>query len=170
MYYDQDSPENQLKKTLKITKENVQSFFLEFPNDLKLDTGINYELFFQVFDNNAVNGNKKVLSRKFSYKQKTDNEIEEELLKEQEEYLENIENSLAKKQQNKEAIEKIQFELQNKKDMNWNDTKRIKKLIERQKQYKEMMQKQTEQLQQNLSEKKEENKSLAQKKKKFKRE
>ena len=164
VYYDQENPQLTKTKNINITRENVQSFFYEFPKDLDLQEGVNYELYFQVFDNDAVNGNKKAISRKFSYRQKTENEVEEELLKEQEEYINDIEDALDKQQKTKKELENIQFDLQNKKDMNWNDQKKIKNLIERQQQYQQIMQQQTEKLQENLSEKKEENKTLQEKK------
>ncbi|MDY0780483.1 DUF4175 family protein [Tenacibaculum sp. IB213877] len=164
VYYNSENTQNQQVKSISITKEAVQSFFYEFPDGLELKDGVNYEMFFQVFDNDAINGNKKATSRKFSYRQKTNQEVEEELLEEQRDYIQNLQNSLEKQQKSKEDLEKIQFNIQNKKNMNWNDQKKVENLIKRQQQYKQMMQRQTEQLQENFSEKKEETESLQEKK------
>nr|WP_237277673.1 DUF4175 family protein [Tenacibaculum ovolyticum] len=164
VYYDKKNTQKTSFKSININKNTIQNFFYEFPEGLSLEKGINYEMYFQVFDNDAVNGNKRALSQKFSYRQKTTNEIDKELLQEQRNHIQNLENSLTKQQQSKKELEKIQFELQNKKKVNWNDQKKIKNLIKRQDQYKQMMQRQTENLQKNFSEKKEENQSLQEKK------
>lgn len=164
VYYNIENPASQKIKTIVITKEPVQSFFASFPDNLELEKGIDYELFFRIFDNDAINGKKKAVSKKFSYRKKTDEEVENELLQEQQNYLENLQNSLDQQQKNKQELEKVQFDLQNKKNMNWNDQKKIEDIIKRQEQYKQMMQRQTDKLQENFSEKKEENESLQKKK------
>ncbi len=164
IYYDKNNTQIIQSKSLTINKENIQTFYFEFPGSLDLQEGINYEMYFQVYDNDIVNGSKKALSKKFSYRQKSEEEIEEELLLEQKNYIENINNSLDQQQKSKKELEKIQFDLQNKKNINWNDQKKIQNLVKRQEQYKEMMQRQTQKLQENFSEKKEENETLQEKK------
>lgn len=169
VYYDKNNIQNTSNRIININKNNIQSFYFEFPKNLNLKEGINYEMYFQVYDNDVINGSKKAISRKFSYRQKTTNEIENELLQEQRNYIQNLENSLSKQEKSKKELEKIQFELQNKKNVNWNDQKKIKNLIKRQDQYKEMMQRQTQKLQENFSEKKEKNEKLQDKKEDLKK-
>ncbi|WP_272151015.1 DUF4175 family protein [Tenacibaculum aiptasiae] len=169
VYYDKNNISESKNTLININKNNIQSFFFEFPNKLDLKEGVNYEMYFQVFDNDIINGSKKAVSRKFSYRQKTSNEIENELLQEQRNYIQNLENSLSKQEKSKKELEKIQFDLQNKKNINWNDQKKIKNLIKRQDQYKEMMQRQAQKLQENFSEKKEKNETLQEKKEDLKK-
>ncbi|APG65824.1 hypothetical protein LPB136_10815 [Tenacibaculum todarodis] len=164
VYYDEKNPQAQQTFKLPITKENIQNFFYQFPDGITLQSGIDYEFFFQVFDNDAVNGNKKTASKIFSYRKKTEEEVEDELLKEQKNTIDNLQNSLEKQRKNKKDLEKIQFDLQNKKNMNWNDQKKVQNLIKRQEQYQEMMQRQTDQLKENFDEKKEQNDQLQEKK------
>lgn len=164
VYYDIKNPQLQKTFNLPVNKENVQTFYYQFPDGLNLESGIDYELFFQVFDNDAVNGNKKTASKKFSYRNKTKDEVEEELLEEQKNSLDNLQKSLDKQQKTKKYLEQIQFDLQNKKQMNWNDQKKIQNLVKRQEQYQQMMQRQTEKLQENFDEKQEESKDLQEKK------
>ncbi|WP_075343302.1 DUF4175 family protein [Tenacibaculum agarivorans] len=164
VYYDSNNPNNQNSKIIQISKESVQSFFSKFPDNLDLKEGIDYELFFRVFDNDVISGYKKAVSKKFSYRKKTAQELDKELLNEQQNYLQNLQNSLQKQQDSKQELEKVQFDLQNKKNMNWNDQKKIESLIKRQEQYQNMMKRQTQKLQENFSEKKEENESLQKKK------
>ncbi|WP_233897600.1 DUF4175 family protein [Tenacibaculum piscium] len=170
VYYDKNNnQQNKQFKKIKLTKNTLQTFFFEFPDSLNLQKGIDYELYFQVFDNDIINGSKKTKSQKFSYQQKTKNQIETELLQEQRNHIENLEKSLSKQKEDKKSLEKIQFELQNKKNVNWNNQKKIESLIKRQNQYKKMMQRQTDNLKENFSEKKEKNEALQEKKEDLKK-
>ncbi|WP_339881128.1 DUF4175 family protein [Polaribacter vadi] len=164
IYYDEENAERKQQFNLQITRQNIQTFFYQFPDGLNLENGINYELYFQVSDNDAVNGNKKAKSKVFNYRQKTENEVEEELLQEQRNTINDLENSVQKQKKQQEQLETIQQDLQNKKSINFNDKKKVENFIKRQEQYKEMMQKQTDKLQENLNEKEEKDKTLQEKK------
>jgi hypothetical protein len=164
IYYDAKNPQEQTTFGLPITKENIQMFFYQFPDGLNLQKGIDYEFFFQVFDNDGVSGNKKTISKTFRYRQKTSDEVDQELLQEQKNSINNLEKSIQKQQQQQKELAQIQQDLQNKKTINWNDKKKVQRFIQRQEQYKKMMQRQTEVMQENLDEKKEENENLQNKK------
>ena len=163
-YYNQDSPQQKKKITLETTKEKTQTFFYQFPDQLKLQEGIDYEIYFQVSDNDGVNGRKKAISKKFRYRQKTEDEVAQELLQDQKNTIQNLEKSVQNQKQQKKELDEIQKEIQNKKDINWNDKKKVDEFIKRQKQYEQMMERQTENLQETLEEKKEENQTLQEKK------
>ena len=163
-YYNQDAPQEKTKITLETTKEKTQTFFYQFPDQLKLQEGIDYEIYFQVSDNDAVNGRKKAISKKFRYRQKTEDEVAQELLQDQKNTIQNLEKSVQNQKQQKKELDEIQKEIQNKKDINWNDKKKVDEFIKRQKQYEQMMERQTENLQETLEEKKEENQTLQEKK------
>ncbi|PQJ79963.1 DUF4175 family protein [Polaribacter porphyrae] len=164
VYYDEDQPEQKQRFDIQISKQNIQTFFYQFPDGLNLKKGTNYEIYFQVFDNDGVNGNKSAKSKVFNYRQKTEDEVEEELLKEQRNTINDLENSIQKQKKQQEQLENIQQDLQNKKSINWNDKKKVESFIKRQEQYKKMMQRQTDKLQENLDEKEEKDKSLQEKK------
>ena len=164
IYFDENNPDKKQSFNLPITKQNIQTFFYQFPDGLQLSKGINYKLYFQVTDNDVVNSNKSTKSKIFNYRQKTEDEIEEELLQEQRNTINDLENSFQNQKKQQQQLENIQQELQNKKNINWNDKKKIESFIKRQEQYKKMMQKQTNKLQENLDDKIEENQSLQEKK------
>lgn len=164
VYYQEDNSNKKQQIELPITKQNIQTFFYQFPDGLQLSKGVNYELYFQVSDNDAVNGNKSTKSKIFNYRQKTEEEIEQELLQEQRNTINDLENSVQKQKKQQEHLENIQQELQNKKSINWNDKKKVESFIKRQEQYKKMMQRQTDKFQENLDEKTEKDKTLQEKK------
>ena len=169
VYCDADTPQYPQTVVISISKANIQTFFYQFPEGLTLNKGINYELFFEVYDNDAVNGNKKARSKVFNYRQKTNDEIEEELLQEQRKTINSLDNSIGKLQRQQQDLDKIQQELQKKKKVSWNDKKKVGSFIKRQEQYKKMMQRQANKLQDNLGEKKEQNKNLQNKKEELKK-
>lgn len=164
VYYDEDKPNKKKCFKLPINNQNIQTFFYQFPDGLELNKGINYEIYFQVFDNDGVNGNKSTKSKVFNYRQKTEDEVEQELLQEQRNTINELENSVQRQKKQQEQLEDIQQELQNKKSINWNDKKKVEGFIKRQEQLKKMMQRQTDKLQENLDEKKEDDESLQEKK------
>lgn len=164
IYYDEENADKKQQINLEITGQNIQTFFYQLPDGLNLEKGINYELYFQVSDNDAINGNKKAKSKVFKYRQKTETEVEEELLQEQRNTINDLENSVQKQKKQQEQLENIQQELQHKKSINFNDKKKVENFIKRQEQYKKMMQKQTDKLQENLDEKEEKDKTLQEKK------
>ena len=164
VYYQEDNSNKKQQIDLLITKQNIQTFFYQFPNGLQLSKGVNYELYFQVSDNDAVNGNKSTKSKIFNYRQKTEEEIEQELLQEQRNTINDLENSVQRQKKQQEQLENIQQELQNKKSINWNDKKKVESFLKRQEQYKKMKQRQTDKLQENLDEKTEKDKTLQEKK------
>ncbi|MBG7611954.1 hypothetical protein IU405_06805 [Polaribacter sp. BAL334] len=164
VYYDESNPNAKKTIDIPIASEIIQTFFYQFPNGISLAEGVNYEIYFQIFDNDGVNGSKKSTSKVFQYRQKSSEEIEEELLKEQKNTIQNLENTVQIQKKEQKQIETLQQDLQQKKNTNWNDQKKIENFIKRQEQYKEMMERQTDKLQENLDEKKEQNQSLQDKK------
>jgi hypothetical protein len=169
VYYAADNPQDIKKHVIPISKSSAQTFYYQFPDGLTLQDGVNYELFFEVFDNDGINGHKKARSTVFKYRQKTNNEIEDELLQEQKRAVSSLESIIQKKQKQQEGLEQLQEELQKKEKVSWNDKNKVERLVKQQLQYKKMMQRQTARLQENLSEKKELNNTFQEKKEELKK-
>ena len=163
-YYNKELPLQKKSFSINLTNTTFQTFFLEFPNKIKLDPEIDYEMYFQVTDNDAINGNKIAVSKKFTYNQKTREEVIQEQLKNQKETIKNLEKSIQSQQQQKINFTNIQNEIQNKKSINWSDKKKVQEFLSRQKKYEQMMDRQTENLQDFLDQKTEENQPLQDKK------
>lgn len=137
---------------INISKASFSDFYYVFPEEISIEEGVEYELYFEVFDNDSVNGSKKTKSEIFSYYNKTEKELKEELLKEQKGTIDNIFKTLEKSKQSNTEVERFKNAIQKKADINWNDTKKLEEFIKRQVKYQELFKKQTEQLQQNLDE------------------
>jgi hypothetical protein len=164
VYYNEDNPKDIRIHELPVSDGNVQTFMYQFPIGLSLVKGINYELFFEVYDNDGVNGNKKVKSKMYKYRSKTNAEIEDELLQAQRSTINSLESSLDKQKGQQQLLKDIQRDLRSKEKLAWNDKKKVEGYIKQQEQYKNKMQGETDKLQESLGETKEENKSLQNKK------
>lgn len=149
---------------LSVNNSTIQNFFYSFPEGLSLTEGTNYEFFFQVFDNDAVNGPKKSISKIFNYRLKTEEELSDELLEEQKNSINNLQNSLNQQQREQQSLQSLKNDIQHKKRLEWNDRKKIDKFLNRQEKYTNMMERQTEKLQQNLEDIKEATSDLKDKK------
>ena len=169
IYYDEKHPHSQKKIDLPLSTNTFQTFFYQFPDGLTLDKGKNYDFFFQVYDNDAINGSKIAKSKIFNLRNKTTLELRQDLFQEQRNTINTIENALINQQNNKKNIERIQNDLQFKKKPNWNDKIKLQKLADRQNKYNKMMQRQTERLIKNLAEKKTDNKLFHNKKEELKK-
>lgn len=169
VYYNEENPNQIEKQQIEILSTGNQTFYFLFPGELALQKGINYELFFQVYDNDGVNGRKKSKSKKFNFRNKSDVEEEEEAVLQQRNQIKSIEQTLQKRLDQKRDLEEIKQNLQNKKTINWNDKKKIEEYIKRQEQYKKMMQRQTDRLQENIKDLPKDSKSIVQKKEELKK-
>ena len=166
VYYDINNKVSIKKHSLKINNSSFEEFYYVFPEGIDLIDGVDYEMYFEVSDNDKVNGVKKSKSRFFSYYKKTEKEVKDQLLEEQQNSISDLEKTLDKSKEVKEEFQKMQESLQNKSEMDWNDQKKLQNFMQRQEQYEKMMQQQTEKIQQNLQEQpKTENKSLEERKK-----
>ncbi|MFK5957497.1 MAG: hypothetical protein QM495_01365 [Lutibacter sp.] len=152
VYYSKIQKSELKTHLINVVNSTLSDFYYVFPDGISIDKGVEYELYFEVFDNDAVNGSKKTKSSVFNYYNKTEKELKEELLKEQNETIQSISKSLEKSKQSNSEIEKFKKSLQNKDKINWNDTKKLEEFIKRQTQYQEMFQKETNKLQKNLNE------------------
>ena len=152
VYYNKSNPKLVKTYLIDVPKTSFSDFYYVFPNGIDIEEGVAYELYFEVFDNDVFNGNKKTKSRVFGYYNKTEKELKEELLNEQKETISNISKIVEKSKQSNSELEKFKNSLQKKAEINWNDTKQLEQFIKRQTQYQEMFQKQTNQLEHNLNE------------------
>jgi hypothetical protein len=163
VYYKKNEPTQLKTRVLEFSNPLFSDFYYIFPDGIGIEQGVDYEFYFEVFDNDAVNGAKKTSSQLFRFYSKTDSELKEELLKEQRETLEAVSRSLENSKIENSELEKFQNELQKKATINWNDTNNLEEFLKRQQQYQELFQKQTNQLLENLNEQPED-KSLKEKK------
>ncbi len=165
VYFTSQNQDNKQALRIPIQNATIADFYYVFPKGINLEDGFDYSFYFETFDNDVVSGPKSVKSKVYAYHKDTKTEAQQKLLQEQKDGLDNLQKTLEKKEKNSLDLEELKKQLQNKPDIEFNDTKKLEQFIKRQEEYQQMMQRQTEQLQRNLEEQPElKNESLEEKK------
>ena len=62
VYYPTDNDSDIHYQDIPVSSSNISEFITAFPNDLKIEEGVSYSLYFQVFDNDALHHYKSTKS------------------------------------------------------------------------------------------------------------
>ena len=150
VYYPANSEDDKITETIPISQSNFEEFVTAFPNNLRLEAGVNYELYFQVFDNDVLHNYKRVKSNVFTYRKLTQDEEERKQLQEQGETIKNLDNSFERMKLQEKQLEELSRTQKEKEQLSFSDRKKLDSFIKRQKQQEEMMQNFNERLSDNL--------------------
>ena len=154
--FDSDGKRIGSTKSIKIPIQNsvtIQDFYYYFdPNVLHLNPGEKIEYYFQVSDNDGVNGHKTSKSNVSTYRLRTMDEIEKDLEKADQQTKSDFNDLIKESSQLMKDIDKLQMQMKQEKDLSWQDKKKLEQLME---QYKKLEQqinelKQQEQNKQNI--------------------
>ncbi|TKS57164.1 DUF4175 family protein [Mesohalobacter halotolerans] len=153
VYYEANNPQQTHKEDIPIKPSTYEKYFYVFPNEnLELKQGTSYKYYFEVFDNDGVNGSKSSQSQVFGYRVNTQSEIDNALLNQQNRSLDSLNSgleNLKKQEKDLKAIEKLQKEKQK---FNYSDKQKISNFIKRQKQQRQMMKNYMKSLEKSLDE------------------
>lgn len=135
---------------LPLNKSNFDQFVYTFPGGIPLSEGTTYEYYFEIFDNDAIHNFKSSKSAIYSYRKFTKDEKENEQLKNQENTIKGLDKSLKNLKKQELTLKEISKLQKEKKELNWNDKKKLENFIKRQQQQEEMMKKFSKELKENL--------------------
>jgi len=152
VYYPSNSEDNKKTEQLTVSTSNFDEFVSVFPNQLNLKEGVSYDLYFEVFDNDAISNYKSTKSNTFSYRKLTKEEVEQEQLKEQSETIDDLNKSLEKLEEQDEELKEFSKTQKEKSELNFNDKKKLENFLKRQKEQDELMKNFNKQLNENLEE------------------
>lgn len=150
VYYPSENPDAAKRAILPVKKETYDRFYYTFPNGLTITPGVNYEYYFEVFDNDAVHNYKSTKSSVFSHRELTQDEQEEKALQEQNSNINSLEKSIKNQDKQLSELDKLQKMSKEKTQMDFKDQKKIQDFINRQKQQDEMMKEFSKKLSENL--------------------
>jgi len=102
-------------------------------DELKLENGQELRFYFEVKDNDAVNGHKSSKSSIMNFRKASLKEIQEEQDKKEEELKKQLEKSLTDLDKMQENFKKMREKLLQKKELDFQDKKELEKMLERQK-------------------------------------
>lgn len=158
VYYPSDKEMEKKYEVIPVSNTTFDEFINAFPNDLKISEGVSYDLYFEVFDNDAANKRKSTKSKVFHYRKRTKAEEEKKQLKEQNETIQDLNKSLEKFEEQQNRLEEFSKTQKEKSQLNFNDKKKFENFLKRQKQQEELMQDFNKKLKQNLEDFQKENK------------
>lgn len=150
VYYPSNDENNKLVNDIPISKSNFDEFITAFPNQIDLKEGTDYELYFQVFDNDALHNYKSVKSSRFTYRKLTKDEEEEKQLEEQNKTIDELNKSFDKLKEQDKRLEDLSKTQKEKQELNFNDKKKLENFLKRQKEQEQLMQNFNQKLKENL--------------------
>ena len=139
---------------ISVDPKNTRQEFFHFwdLSELRLMPGDKLEYWFEVWDNDGVNGSKSARSgtqvfeaptlKELADKQDADNEAVKSELKE----------SIKEAQELQRELDKMRRDMLDKKELNWQDKQKLENVMEKQKQLQQRIEKTTEQFKQNNQE------------------
>lgn len=130
---------NKLAYKSKDISINQQSIQQNFYYDFNIDTILQNEedvlsYYFEIFDNDGVNGSKSTRTSIFNLKLPDSKKIKEEIKQENKKIENSIKESIEELNKLEKEISKIDQNIKSKKSFNWNDKEKIKELLQNQKQ------------------------------------
>lgn len=152
VYYPKGNVVQSKKGVLPLKNGTVDQFIYSFPNGLSLDKGLEYEYYFEVFDNDAVNGLKGSKSNVYLHYELTNAQKEDKQLKEQQENINSLEKSIKNQDKQFSELDKLEKLNKEKSQLNFKDQKKIDQFLEQQKKQNQMMKEFSKNLSENLEE------------------
>ena len=148
-------PENDKNEEQRIAlvkpNANFSQFYYTYPSGLSLKKGVPYSFYFEVLDNDAIHGGKKVKSQVFNFKLLNDNQLKNKELDTQDALIKTIDKSLEKLKGQKESLKEIRREQKEKSTLSFSDKNKIQNFLEKQLQQEKLIKKFSKQLKENLN-------------------
>ncbi|MBV6427142.1 MAG: hypothetical protein KIPDCIKN_01657 [Haliscomenobacter sp.] len=130
--------------TLPLSRPNSKQTSFEHTFDIRelgLEPGDEVSYYFEVFDNDAVNGSKSSRTNILVYAMPTVKEFEQMAEKNDKEIKDNLKNALAESRKIQDQMKKMRDKLLQEKELSWQNRKEIEKLLNRQKELQEQIEK-----------------------------
>ena len=150
VYYPKDSPSLAKRGIIAIKKVIYDQFVFAFPSNLKVEQGVSYDYYFEVFDNDALHHFKSTKSVLFSNRIATDSEKEDQVLQQQNDNINSLEKSLKTQNKQLSEMDKLQKTAKEKDQFEFKDQQKVNDFIKRQKQQDEIMQSFSKKMEDNL--------------------
>lgn len=155
VYYPNGKIANAKRGTIAVKGGSYDQFVFSFPSNLTIEKGVDYEYYFEVYDNDALHNFKSTKSSVFSSRIATDLEKQEQILHEQNNNIKGLENSLTKQTKQLSELEKLQKSGKEKDKFEFKEQQEVKDFIKRQKQQDDLMKQFTDKMKENLDQFKE---------------
>jgi hypothetical protein len=164
VYYPKDKPNAAKRGTIGVKKDVYDQFVFSFPSNLPVEEGVNYEYYFEIFDNDAIHNFKSTKSSVFSNRIATETEKEDQILQQQNDNINSLAKSLKAQDKQLSEMDKLKKMGKEKDNLEYKDQQKVNDFLQRQKQQDELMKEFSEKMKENLeqykTDKKDEKKEL----------
>lgn len=126
--------------------------------EMELMPGDELSYYFEVFDNDAINGSKSAKTQLMTFKKPSLEEFEDMAEENSDEIKKELEKALKENKAIKEDMKKLREKMLQKKDMDWQTKKELEKLLERKEELDQKLEKAKEMLDENIKNQEEFNK------------
>lgn len=133
VYTNKDNVLTRLPIAIRNNVTSQEFFFQKTLEELDIEKGSTLEFYFEVYDNDQINGSKRTKSKYLTFVIPSKDELENKLEKDKEELNNAYENSLSKSEELKEELSKLTDELKSKKSLDWQDKANIEQLLNKHK-------------------------------------
>ena len=130
-------------------KTAVYDYILNF-NSFELKAGDELEYYFEVFDNDGVNGAKSARTNLMVFHKATKEELKEQEKNNNEDIKKTLKDAMKNSKELRDEMKKIREKLLDQKEMDWQEKKNLEKLLDKQKELQKEMQKAKEKLDENI--------------------
>jgi hypothetical protein len=132
VYYESGNLASAKRGTITIKQDTFDQFVFNFPSNLDVVKGLNYEFYFEVFDNDAIHNFKSSRSSVFSNRILSDEEKQNQSLQEQNSAINSLEKTLSKQDKQFAEIDIIQKTSKEKNALDFKDRQKIDEFIKEQ--------------------------------------
>ncbi|MFK7049665.1 hypothetical protein FLACOL_00327 [Flavobacterium columnare] len=150
VYFPKDKTHQAKRGTLSFKQGVYDKFIFSFPGSLPIQTGIEYDYYFEISDNDVLHGFKTARTSVFSHRESTEQEKQEEFLQRQNDNINSLSKTLKSQDKQQTELEKLQQVGKEKKELNYKEQQKINDFIKRQKQEEELLKKYAEKIKENL--------------------
>ncbi|MDZ7742931.1 MAG: DUF4175 family protein [Bacteroidota bacterium] len=129
---EEDEKEILLSQLIDPLTEEQRFYYSSDFSQIDLKPGDEMVYYFEIWDNDAVNGYKPSRSRTFSYRMPTKEEISEKIREEKDKIEQGVEEKLIELNMLNQEIDELSRQMLEKEKMEWQDMKRVEDLLKRQ--------------------------------------
>ena len=151
VYYEQGKEAAGKSITIATPNNNFNQFYYTYPSGLEVEAGKTYDYYFLATDNDGLRRGKSTKSQVFSSVLLNDNQLKNKDLKSQQDLINNLDKSLEKVKEQKDALQELNKEQKEKNSLNFNDKNQVKDFLQKQERQEALMQKFSKELKENLN-------------------
>ena len=151
VYYEKGKPTTAKRGTLNTNAGVFDQFVFSFPGNLKVNAGVSYDFYFEIFDNDILHSFKSSRSSVFTSRLNTEIEQQDALIENQNSNLNSLAKTLKNQSKQFSDIDKLNKSDKEKKDLEFKDQQMINDFIKKQQAQDQLMKSFSEKIKENLN-------------------